>query len=263
MHTDILELRDFYMSALGKATRATLRKFLSKIWPDLQAESICVLGYGMPLMRPWLQNIKKLFAIMPAQQGVAFWPKEGPNITCLADIVNLPLADCSVERAVVIHILEQAGDNAEFLREVWRILQANGRAIFIVPNRKGFWAHSELTPFGFGRPYSARQLKQALSNNGFLVDRVWHALYMPPASFRFILKFSEFFEKIGETLFPAFGGVVIVEASKQIYAPAVSSGTQLRHRLVLPLPIPLPQKIENDQLLHTVNTEDDKGHSKI
>lgn len=243
MHTDVVDLREFYLSALGQTVQRLLRTRLRRIWPNVRGEKVVALGYGPPLIRPFLEEAGALAAMMPAQQGVAYWPREGPNISCLADTDNLPLADGSIDRGILIHMLEGTADVHALLREVWRVLKSGGRILMVVPNRRGFWAHSDRTPFGTGQPYSAFQIKDTLRDHGFLVDRTFRALYMPPSQSRLILSLADAFERYGEKLFPGFGGLLMLEAGKQIHAPILTKSKLLKHRLVLPLPLPTPNPV--------------------
>jgi len=238
MYSDIVDLREFYISPLGQVVRRLLRARLRNIWPNVKGERVLALGYGTPLLRPWLGEAEALVAMMPAAQGVAYWPREGPNISALVDVDDLPLADSSIDRAILIHALEGAPEASGMLREIWRVLKSGGRILMMVPNRRGIWAHSDRTPFGTGQPYSAFQIKDTLRDHGFLVDRTWRALYMPPSQSRLWHSLADALEKGGEKLFPGFGGLLVMEAGKQIYAPLAAKTRLTRHRLVLPLPIP-------------------------
>jgi SAM-dependent methyltransferase len=240
MYADVVDLREFYLSPTGRVVRRILRARLRHIWPNCRGERILALGYGTPLLRPLLTETESVIALMPSAQGVAYWPREGPNISCLADINHLPLPDGSIDRAILIHALECAAEPRAMLGEVWRILKSNGRMLLIVPNRRGFWAHSDRTPFGTGRPYSAFQIREALRDQGFLTDRIWHTLYMPPAPSRPMLSMADAFEKFGPKLFPGFGGLLMMEAGKQLYAPSLTRSTAFPHRLILPLPEATP-----------------------
>lgn len=241
MYTDVVDLREFYQSPLGQAVRRLLRARLRRIWPSVKGERVLALGYGAPLLRPLLGEAEALMVMMPAPQGVAYWPREGPNISSLVDIDNLPLPDSSVDRVILMHALEGASSGAHgLMREIWRVLKGNGRILMIVPNRRGIWAHSDRTPFGTGQPYSAFQIKDTLRDHGFLVDRTWRALYIPPSQSRMLLSMADAIETCGEKLFPGFGGLLVMEAGKQIYAPLMLKPRLTRHRLILPLPIPAP-----------------------
>jgi SAM-dependent methyltransferase len=238
MYSDIVDLREFYLSPLGQAVRRLLRARLRRIWPNVKGERVLALGYGTPLLRALLGEAETLMAMMPAAQGVAYWPREAPNVSALVDIEDLPLPDSSIDRVILMHALEGAAEAGILLREIWRVLKSGGRVLMIVPNRRGIWAHSDRTPFGTGEPYSGFQIKDALRDHGFLVDRTWRALYMPPSQSRLWLSMADTIETIGEKLFPGFGGLHVMEAGKQIYAPLAVKSRLTRHRLVLPLPMP-------------------------
>jgi SAM-dependent methyltransferase len=242
MHADIVDLREFYLSPIGQTVRRLLLARTRRIWPSLQGESVMTLGYGTPFMRPFMQEASSLIAMMPAAQGVVYWPREGPNLSSLVEIDNLPLADNSLDRVVLIHALEGTSAPNDLLREIWRVLKSGGRMLVIVPNRRGLWAHSDRTPFGTGQPYSSFQIKDTLRDHGFLVDRVWHTLYMPPSTSRLNLSLADFLEKYGEKIFPGLGGLLVMEAGKQLYGPLLTKSKTRPHRLVLPLPLgdPLP-----------------------
>lgn len=242
MSLDIVDLREFYINALGQTVRRLLRARLARIWPNVQGETLLAMGYAAPLLRPWLDVARSISVMMPGEQGVAYWPREGPNKTCLADLTALPLPDESMDRVIVMHALETANDPDGLMREVWRVLKSNGQALFVVPNRRGFWAHSDRTPFGTGRPYSSFQLKDALRDQGFMVDRSWRALFVPPIQVRPILAIADALEKVAGWLFPGFGGLLMVEASKQIYG-AILTKSRFPARLAVPLPsFPVPSK---------------------
>ena len=238
MHTDIIDLRDFYLSSLGLTVRRLLRARLRAIWPNLKGETTLVLGYGAPLMRPFLHESAAVIAMMPAAQGVAYWPREGPNLSALVDFNDLPLEDSSVDRIILAHALEAMTDSDGFLREVYRVLKPGGRLLAIVPNRHGVWAHNDRTPFGHGQPYSSSQLRKTLRDHGFMIERSWSSLYFPPTASRIILSLSDFIEKYAERVLPPFGGLLLAEASKQVYAAAPVAKQSLQKRLILPLPLP-------------------------
>jgi len=241
MHTDIVDLREFYLSPLGQTAQRLLRERLRAIWPSLRGEKVLALGYGTPLLRPFLAEANVLLSMMPFEQGVAYWPREGPNLSSLVDASSLPLPDNSVDRVILFHALEGSQEPQNMMREIFRVLKSGGRALVIVPNRRGFWAHSDRTPFGSGQPYSSFQIKDTLRDHGFLVDRMWRALFLPPSQIRLILSLADVIEKAGGKLFPGFGGLLVLEAGKQLYAPLLTKARKISNRMVLPLPLPVPE----------------------
>ncbi|NBO20455.1 MAG: hypothetical protein EBU97_00515, partial [Rhodobacteraceae bacterium] len=76
------------------------------------------------------------------------------------------------------------------------------------------------TPFGYGRPYSVRQLEAQLKQHGFTPERAAAALFVPPSQGRFWLRTADVWEQLGCRFGPWMAsGVLMVEASKQVYAP--------------------------------------------
>ena len=127
------------------------------------------------------------------------------------------------------------------------VLGRGGRALFIVPNRSGLWARRDGTPFGFGRPYSMTQLETQLKRHGFTPERTCAALFAPPAQSRFWLRTADFWESFGRRFGPWLaGGVLMVEASKQVYAPTRGGLGAIVTRPLkglqgLPAPQPVPR----------------------
>ena len=157
-------------------------------------------------------------ALMPAELGVISWPREGKGLSVLVDETELPLPDECADRILLVHMLEWSERTRALLRELWRVLAPNGRLLIIVPNRRGLWARVDSTPFGHGRPFSRSQIGTLLKDAMFSPEDWQYALYMPPFSWRVLLKWPVFWERLGLVLWPAFSGVIMVEATKQIYA---------------------------------------------
>ena len=134
----------------------------------------------------------------------------------------MPLADGSVDLALVIHGLELTDHLPDMLRELWRVLSPQGRVLFVVPNRRGMWARFDTTPFGHGRPFSRQQLTQILRDAQFTPSSWAHALFAPPLNRAFVRRSAPALERAGLWVSPAFSGVIIVEAVKQVYAVSKS-----------------------------------------
>ncbi len=235
MWTDVVDLRDFYTSALGRVARRMIIRRLRLIWPDVRSLSVLGLGYATPFLGAFRSQAGRLLAMMPAMQGVLHWPADAAGLTALVDETSLPLADRSVDRIVLAHALECAERTWPLMRELWRVLADDGRLIIIVPNRRGLWAHSERSPFGNGRPYSPGQLSKSLREAMFTPFQLTTALFVPPVRSRMLLSSAVAWEEIGERWFTSFAGVVMFEATKQIYAGQLRTA---RARAPAYLPIP-------------------------
>jgi SAM-dependent methyltransferase len=234
MYSDIVDLREFYASPLGRVTAITLAEQLHQLWPQLERQSLLVVGYGTGLLQNLSPAPQNRLLFMPAAQGVASWPRDGNNCACLIEDDALPLPNDAVEQIVLLHALEGAANPAQLLRECWRVLAPEGRIMCIAPSRRGLWARAEHTPFGHGQPYSSSQLKRLLRDANFAPERTSRALYMPPWAARLSLNFAPVWEKWGARALPTFGGVLLVEASKQLYAPITTNRQKQRRLLAMP-----------------------------
>ncbi len=91
------------------------------------------LGYCTPYLDVLADEGRNVMAMMPARQGVVHWPARGNSASALVDEACLPLADGSMDFVLVVHGLELTDQLPDMLRELWRVLAPQGRAIFIVP----------------------------------------------------------------------------------------------------------------------------------
>ncbi|XSG81955.1 MAG: methyltransferase domain-containing protein [Methyloligella sp. ZOD6] len=236
MHLDVVDLKEFYVSPLGHVVRRLLGTRLRARWANLEGFDLYGLGYAAPYLGAFKEEAETLAALMPAGQGVISWPNPGPRRSVLVEETELPLLDGSADRMLLVHLLEGTDDLLSLLREVWRVLAPNGRVLVIVPNRRGLWARVETTPFGSGRPFSRSQLSRLLRDASFVPEYWQHALYMPPFNYRFLLKWALFWERLGLVLWPAFSGVIMVEASKQVYGAVPSKAKRRRAGRFAPVP---------------------------
>jgi SAM-dependent methyltransferase len=217
MHADIVDLRSFYASMLGRLAERSITMALSSVWATLANERLVGLGYAVPWLERFGAGAERVFAFMPAAQGAVNWPPSGPSATALVFDEELPLVDSSVDRILLVHLLEHAENPRETLMEAWRVLAPGGRLVVVVPNRRGLWARFEHTPFGTGRPYSRGQLTALLRETNFTPGAFAEALLFPPSRHRSVLRLYQLLERAGRRFWPMFAGVIVVEAQKRLY----------------------------------------------
>ena len=167
MHQDVVDLNAFYLTRLGRVARRIVGQQIRRAWPSVCEEVVLGLGYAVPFLGLFREEADRVFAIMPAGQGVMAWPESGGRQVALADDGVLPLPDGSVDRILIVHGLEFSEQRRPMLEEVWRVMRPNGRLLVLVPNRHGLWARAEATPFGHGSPFSASQLARLLREHRF------------------------------------------------------------------------------------------------
>ncbi|WP_294536710.1 class I SAM-dependent methyltransferase [uncultured Rhodoblastus sp.] len=217
MSLDVTYLRSFYASALGETSRRLVGALLTRRWSSVSGLSIVGLGYATPYLELFEGQPLRLLAMMPAEQGVVNWPVHGPSASALIDDSMLPLPDACIDRFLLAHGLETAKHPRELLEEIWRVLAPGGRLIVIAPNRSGLWARLDTTPFGHGHPYSRRQLLDLMGETLFSPIFWSEALYTPPLERAMLLRLAPMVENISGRLSLPGAGVIVVEATKQLY----------------------------------------------
>jgi SAM-dependent methyltransferase len=215
---DVVDLREFYTTPLGMAARRLVARRLHARWPSIKNMRLLGIGYANPYLESFQTEASHCISFMPARLGALSWPDEGPNKTVLVDEAQLPLPDSSIDFALIIHALELTQEPTGLLNEVFRILAPQGRALFVLPNRRGLWARFDSTPFGHGQPYSKSQLNLLLRDAQFSTMGWSDCLFMPPVDRKICIRSSLLLERAGLTLGAGFSGLIMAEVVKQVYA---------------------------------------------
>src|SRR5579871_1011209 len=216
MRRDVLDLREFYASPLGAAARQMVARKAAEAWGSLSDLDLLAFGYATPFLDPLGSGARRVIAAMPAAQGVEAWPLGAPNAAALVEEAALPFPSALFDRVLAVHALEESDSPLAVLCELGRVLAPQGRLIVAVAARHGLWANAESSPFGHGRSFSRRQLEQ-LVREAELEPAGWtRALYAPPLAS--LARWAEGFEQVGARLWPAFSGVVLMEAQKRTLA---------------------------------------------
>ena len=240
MFQDVVELNTYYSSQRGKITARLIRNQIRTLWPTVKGMDVLGIGYAPPYMELLREEANHTVVIMPTLQGVMRWPrhkyndkklsgKYNGNLATLARETDLPIKEASMDRIILVHLLEHTDHSKHMLREVWRTLAPGGRVIIIVPSRLGPWCRSESNPFGHGKPFSTNQIKKILAKNMLTPTRWTSALFLPPFKSRTMLTALATLETTGQRWWSKLAGVLIIEAEKQIYA---ANKTQAKKRLV-------------------------------
>ena len=237
MFLDVVDLRNFYAQPVGIMTRRLLGRAIRARFDNVTGMRVLGLGYPTPYLGVFREEAERCLDVMPAAQGVVRWPSAAPTLATLADETLLPFPTSSMDRVVIVHALEMTPNAAEMLREVWRVLAPGGRLLAAVPNRRGVWARLDTTPFGNGRPFSRGQVVSLLREALFTPVGWDEALYAPPS--RWFLNTAVAWERIGARLSLPFSGVLVVEATKQLYRPvAVRRPSRIAEPALEPVLVP-------------------------
>lgn len=233
MTLDAQASAQFYASLQGTVTASLLRARLEGLWPSANGLAMLGMGFAGPYLESYRVRggLERCISLTPAQTGSVRWPEQGRGLSCTAEEDALPFPDLSFDRVLLVHSLEAADNGRRLLREAWRVLKDDGRLVVIAPNRRGWWAYVESTPFGQGQPYSPGQIGRLLRSSLFRVERRDTALFLPPTRLRLVLRGARIWEGAGRLLAPQLAGVTLTEASKDLYG-VVPLGAKPRRRLV-------------------------------
>ncbi|MBE9604659.1 methyltransferase domain-containing protein [Acetobacteraceae bacterium H6797] len=233
MSPEVHGLPEFYASAMGLVAARRLRERLIAIWPDLRGRNVLGLGWTAPYLGLWQAEAQRCLSLVPPQIEATRWPAQHPMV--MAEEETLPFPDRSMDRVLLVHGLEAAENGRRMMREVWRVLADDGRVLVVAPNRRGLWAHLEKTPFGQGQPYSMGQLRRLLKRQLFTIEQHDTALYIPPFGPRPLMRGSRLWERMGKAVAPRLAGLVMIEASKSVWAavPASEAKSPARRLVVV------------------------------
>lgn len=232
---DIVAFRQFYATPLGEAARHLIARALQSLWPGVGSDTVLGIGYSMPYLESFAEAGGLTAVCMPAHQGAAVWPARG-NLVFLSHESELPLRENSINRVLLMHSVENSEHLPWMMEEIWRVLTPGGRVLAVVPNRLGFWSRSSRSPFGYGRPFSMAQLRDLMADHQFTLTRSASALCIPPLRFKLLWRFADKLESVGQFLCPFLGGVLLVEAEKQLYA-AIRQPVKAPKRYTVPIPV--------------------------
>lgn len=216
------DLQEFYRTPLGTRVINTLSPHLIHLLGDLKNKTFMGLGYPMPFMENLSPPYRSLYFMMN-RMGAHHWGDQTHknhilNQTALVKDKELPLGESTIDVALMVHCLEMSRAQDLTLEECYRVLKPNGRLVIVVPNRQGLWARYDSTPFGQGHPYTPYQLKASLRESGFTPLETRYCLFLAPKNRRLFRGFQEWMERKLQRYFPLIGGVIIIEASKEVYA---------------------------------------------
>lgn len=239
MRRDVLELRAFYATPLGRMAQEAVARKVGEAWERARGLDVLGLGYATPYLAA-LDQARRTVAAMPAGQGVELWPAGERNRAALAAEAALPFPNALFDRVLVVHGLEESESPAAMLAEARRVLAPSGRLVAAVASRRGLWSRADATPFGHGRPFTRTQLETLVREAG-LEPVAWsRALYAPPHEL--FAGWAEGLEQFGSRLAAPTAGLILLEAVKQTFSPRPRGAKAPAHapRLLRPAPAPAP-----------------------
>lgn len=219
MHLNISELSRFYQELpLGGFVRQVLNQQVGRLWPDVKDRTILGFGYATPLHDSLDAAYRNIY-LMPQSQGSVRHAGPRGNMAVSCQDTLWPIPTGGIELCVIMHGLETSPNGASLLTECWRVLAPEGMVLIIVPNRAGFWARRDITPFGHGRPYSASQLETLVRDNKFEPVCRSTALFAPPGKSGTVARMARTIERHASYIPLGYtAGVLLCMARKRVFS---------------------------------------------
>lgn len=230
MNIDVVDLKEFYRSALARKVSSIIRKMLFHLRKNSSPKRTLFVGF----CSPYIRQTKNEFLLMHAHFGALAWPDSNKSRVVLSYEDEWSFADQQFDEIIIIHGLEYAQNVNNLLHECYRCLCPEGHLIIITPNRRSIWIHSGKTPFSFGHPYTLSQLSLLLKKNNFIPIDATRGLYSFPTSTWIINIISWVFERIAPRALQKFSGLIGVTAIKRVYAGIPAKKAEKQQPTVLP-----------------------------
>ncbi|MEO5377668.1 MAG: class I SAM-dependent methyltransferase [Magnetococcus sp. DMHC-6] len=253
---EAIRLQSWYATSQGQTVTQIIGDAMQDWLGRHRVERTFGFGYTQPYMDRLLDWTDTLWGASPAEMGVDPWPIGGDNRIALVRPDALPFPDALFDRVIVTHLLEGTDSPRAALRESWRVLKPGGRLFLMVANRGGLWAQRDTTPFGWSGSFSPGQIQFHLHDTLFLQRQLRYALFIPPWSGnKRWLNGAGAWEKAGQRWFAPFGGVILCEAEKVVYASSLLvkqvESSHTRHSMVV-----IPTKARAERTVQKRNRQE-------
>ena len=228
---DVGNINAFYNEARGQMVSKLLRKEINKLCSPSKTTSNLVVGFPVCFS----PDEMTCPVLMPTEIGGMPIQYEHFVYSALIDSKSWPLESDSIDYIFITHALEFIPNQKDFLSEAKRVLKSAGKLILIVPHRGGLWSRAETTPFGHGTPFSKGQICNLLKKIGLSPEKCIRSLFLPPFADKLPETLTGKIEIIGGHLLQLFGGVLIVQATKMVYAESKKNRATQKKPLFAPV----------------------------
>lgn len=219
---DAQDYKNFYRSNLGRHVLRVLRRHLVE---RLDRFPTLWLGYCPKRFFSRFDCLGSEKRCLSERDHIV---ERGQYFLC--NYSDLPFQKNSWQQITLFHALEHAQKPEAFLKELWNILEAEGKLHIVVPSRAGLWARGDKNIFGRGLPYSALHLRKLLEGAGFEVLSLEPKLYALPTKNKAFLKMARLWEWMGHYCLRPWGGLLIVEAKKSLISPTAVGKAELSEK---------------------------------
>lgn len=209
----------WYTTSLGQRLAQCETQILDKFLPDLFGYYLLQCGcpeiMAEKIAGNWLKSSR-----VSAQFCLDYEVNQG--VSCQAYLAQLPMKSDSLDIVILPHVLEFSSEPHQVLREVERVLIAEGHVVILGFNPWSSWNIFRLFHFWNKQaPWNAHFLAASrvmdwLALLGFdVVQRQGYFYHLPIQTDNKIKKFG-LIQKLGQRLWPNFGAGYVLVARKRV-----------------------------------------------
>lgn len=216
-------LRAWYEGRLGQLLLECERRELDEVLANLFGYYLLQVGAVMDAYLLESSRIRHQLVVdsaWPAEPCRA-WP--GQVASLCGRPQQLPVQSDSVDVVLLAHTLEFAPSAHEVLREVERVLVAEGHVVILGFNPWSVWGMRRLlrgrrrwhAPW-HGTFRGVYRIKDWLSLLGFDIVQVRPYFFRPPLQHETTMRRLEWLERLGRRWWPVLGGAYLIVAKKRV-----------------------------------------------
>lgn len=116
------------------------------------------------IKKDYLENLYRSFGANPKVKIIKY------DVLSAEDAHELPF---KIKTAVCLNVLEHLEDDKKALRNIYNILDQNGRLILVVPAMRTLYGSLD-KKIGHRRRYEKADLVKKIEENGFLIDKIYY-----------------------------------------------------------------------------------------
>lgn len=194
-------------------------------------------------------------SLLPTPTKPAIQKVMSPSADVNGNSIELPFKCHSIDMLLLGHVLEFSADPHQVLREVERVLVADGTIVLLSFNPWSLWGLRRLfswqdAPPWQGAFFSQIRIKDWLALLNFEVVTAERLLFRPPVQSNKWFNKLNFMERWGKRLWPLFSGITLLVATKRTI-PLTPITKPWRTKQLFPRPlVQNPINRENIRPLH-------------
>lgn len=162
------ELESFYWWHVAR--RKLLADLITELGRPVEKTTLLDVGCGTGLNHSVLSRFGEAYGVDMSPEALAFSHARGVTNIVLSTVENMDFPDERFDVVTALDMLEHTDHDAPALKELWRVTKPGGSVIITVPAYGFLWSeHDEA--LHHRRRYTAHELRNKLTNAGFVVQR--------------------------------------------------------------------------------------------